>query len=78
MNEILNDNGNFLKEYEHNDVFSPTAYDLIEKLLRFDVERRIGCRDQGVVEIKEHPFFSEIDWTLLERKAVEAPFKPKI
>mmetsp|Transcript_19945 Transcript_19945/g.24642 ORF Transcript_19945/g.24642 Transcript_19945/m.24642 type:complete len:168 (+) Transcript_19945:156-659(+) len=78
MNEILKDGTDFLKVYEDKDTFSPPAYDLLEKLLRFDPEFRIGCRDLGVLEIKQHPFFSDIDWDLIERKGLEAPFKPDI
>lgn len=28
--------------------------------------------------IKTHPFFKTINWTLLEKRAVEPPFKPKV
>lgn len=28
--------------------------------------------------IKIHPFFKTINWTLLEKRAVEPPFKPKV
>ena len=36
----------------HENTFPPEAYDLLEKLLRYDPEYRIGCRDLGVQEIK--------------------------
>ena len=36
----------------HENTFTPEAYDLLEKLLRYDPEYRIGCRDVGVEEIK--------------------------
>lgn len=52
MNMIIKDNGRFIKKYEDKGFFSPTAYDLIEKLLRYDPELRIGCREMGVIEIK--------------------------
>ena len=57
---------------------SPEAYDLLEKLLRYDPEMRIGCREAGVLEIKQHPFFRGIDWGLIERKGMKAPFVPVI
>lgn len=28
--------------------------------------------------IKTHPFFKTINWTLLEKRQVEPPFKPKV
>ena len=78
MKEILKDGEAFLTKYEGTKVFSPTAYDLLEKLLRFDPQYRIGCRDLGVIEIKQHPFFSNIDWEQLVAKDIVAPFKPNI
>jgi serine/threonine-protein kinase RIM15 len=33
---------------------------LITKLLNPDPEQRLGCN--GASEIKDHPFFSEINW----------------
>ncbi len=67
-----------LKKYEGKSTLSAEAYDLLEKLLRYDPEYRIGCRDPGVAEIKQHPFFSDIDWALILRKGMVAPFIPKI
>lgn len=32
----------------------------------------------GCEEIKEHPFFENIDWVKLNRKAVDAPYKPRV
>ena len=48
---------------KHGAKFSPDAFDLLEKLLKFDPQSRIGCGGQGAQEIKEHPFFASIDWT---------------
>lgn len=50
MKMIIRDNGRFVKKYEGK--FSPLAYDLINKLLRYDPEMRIGCREMGVIELK--------------------------
>jgi hypothetical protein len=35
--------------------------DLLEGLLKNNPEERLGA-NRGIIEIKEHPFFSEIDW----------------
>lgn len=76
MNAILADGESFVKA--HEDKFSPTAYDLVEKLLRFEPKLRLGCGEAGVDEIKQHPYFASIDWEKLERKEVESPFKPEM
>jgi len=35
---------------------------LLELLLHRDVDKRLGCMGQGAVEVKEHPFFRDVDW----------------
>lgn len=57
---------------------SPEAIDILTKLLQYDPEKRIGCRDLGSVEIKQHPFFKGIDFDALERKELEPPFVPEV
>jgi serine/threonine protein kinase len=57
---------------------SPEARDLIRGLLMRDPTQRLGCRAGGVEDIKRHPFFRTIDWEKLERKELEAPFKPTV
>lgn len=32
----------------------------------------------GPQEVKQHLFFTEIDWELLYQKKIEPPFKPKL
>ncbi|XP_025771753.1 protein kinase C delta type [Puma concolor] len=48
--------------------------DILEKLLERDTTKRLGVTGN----IKIHPFFKTINWTLLEKRAVEPPFKPKV
>ncbi|OMJ66641.1 hypothetical protein SteCoe_36448 [Stentor coeruleus] len=55
---------------------SREAQDIISKLLERDPTRRLGIR--GVEEIKSHPFFEGLNWTLLEQKKLPTPFQPKI
>ncbi|XP_007956122.1 protein kinase C delta type [Orycteropus afer afer] len=48
--------------------------DILEKLFERDPSRRLGVTGN----IKIHPFFKTINWTLLEKREVEPPFKPKV
>ncbi|XP_005387422.1 PREDICTED: protein kinase C delta type isoform X2 [Chinchilla lanigera] len=48
--------------------------DILEKLFERDPAKRLGMTGN----IKIHPFFKTINWTLLEKRRVEPPFKPKV
>ncbi|KAG5274952.1 hypothetical protein AALO_G00141970 [Alosa alosa] len=48
--------------------------DLMEKLFERDHSRRLGI----VGNIRGHAFFKTINWTALERREVDPPFKPKV
>nr|GEV26253.1 probable serine/threonine protein kinase IREH1 isoform X1 [Tanacetum cinerariifolium]GEW06956.1 probable serine/threonine protein kinase IREH1 isoform X1 [Tanacetum cinerariifolium] len=51
---------------------SPEAADLIDKLLTEDPNQRLGAR--GTTEVKQHPFFRDINWdTLARQKAAFVP-----
>lgn len=45
-----------------NDGLTPDCRDLLEGLLKRDVPDRLGCRGRGPSEVKEHPFFKDVDW----------------
>jgi serum/glucocorticoid-regulated kinase 2 len=55
---------------------SREAQDIITKLLERDPTRRLGAR--GIEEIKSHPYFEGINWTLIEQKKLPTPFQPRI
>jgi serum/glucocorticoid-regulated kinase 2 len=55
---------------------SREAQDIITRLLTRDAGQRLGAR--GFEEVKTHPFFEGIEWTLLEQKKLPTPFQPKI
>jgi len=58
-----------------DEVFSKHAKDLLEKLLERNPSKRLGAN--GVDEIKDHPFFSEINWDKLYKRKIKPPFIPK-
>jgi len=57
---------------------SAEAKDLIRGLLQRDPAQRLGSRAGGVGDIKAHPFFRGTDWDLVEKCAIEPPFRPKV
>ena len=56
---------------------SSTAKNLIESLLRKDPNKRIGSQ-RGPQEIKDHPWFANINWETMAQQKYEPFFKPKI
>ncbi len=56
------------------DDWSNEAMDFINQLLQRKPKKRLGYN--GVSDIKNHAWMKDIDWELLERKKIEAPFIP--
>ena len=48
---------------------SEDAKDIIRKLLEKNPKKRLGSQ-RGIEEIKEHPFFQSIDFSLIEQKKI--------
>mmetsp|Transcript_23170 Transcript_23170/g.32073 ORF Transcript_23170/g.32073 Transcript_23170/m.32073 type:complete len:248 (-) Transcript_23170:102-845(-) len=60
------------------DEVSPEAADLITSLLQKEPQSRLGAGKDGFRALKSHPWFREIDWPMLLRRQVEAPYVPVI
>jgi p70 ribosomal S6 kinase len=56
---------------------TPQAQDLLRRLLRRNVERRLGSVG-GADDIKRHVFFDDVDWDLVEAKAYTPPYIPQL
>jgi protein-serine/threonine kinase len=57
---------------------STKAFDLVTKLLNVNPKERLGSGVRDAEEIKEHEFFSGVNWkNILDRK-VKPPYKPVI
>ncbi|KAJ1392690.1 kinase-like domain-containing protein [Ochromonadaceae sp. CCMP2298] len=78
---LIDENNNFQEYYklfkrvQFPPHVSDEARDLITQLLRVD-KTRLGTGREGVKNLKKHPWFKSVDWSLLEQKQVEPPFKP--
>lgn len=58
--------------------FDKELKSLTKHLLRRDLSKRYGNLVGGIADIKEHRFFSGLDWNSLLQKKTEAPYIPKI
>jgi len=57
---------------------SAEAQSILEGLLTRDPEKRLGSKDKEASDVRGHAFFKSIDWGKLNRKEIDAPFKPKV
>ena len=70
---IVNKQAKIKKDEIPND-WSVNAVDFINKLLIRKAEERLGYN--GIYELKNHPWLSDIDWEKLKMKKVDPPFVP--
>ena len=56
---------------------SEEALGIMERLMCRKLHDRIGCRDEGVLELKNHEFFKGMNWDDLLNLGVEPPFLPE-
>ncbi|KAI9295447.1 Pkinase-domain-containing protein [Neoconidiobolus thromboides FSU 785] len=55
-----------------------TTVSILERLLTKDPKKRIGCGPSGSDEIKQHPYFRDIDWDAHFKRQVTPPYIPKV
>jgi protein-serine/threonine kinase len=65
------------KKDQEIEEISKDACDFVNKLLNKIADERLGSRKNSE-NIKEHSFFSKINWTQLENGGLESPFKPDV
>lgn len=56
--------------------WSLEAADLINKLIQRKVSQRLGYA--GIADIKNHPWFENVNWEELRAKKISSPFIPKV
>ena len=45
-------------------------------LLQRDVDKRVGCRGGGASELKDHPFYTGVDWNQVYQQRYPPPLIP--
>ena len=59
------------------DALSTEGRNFVKGLLNRNPKHRLGANNDAE-ELKQHPFFHDIDWVALSKKQVVPPFKPKL
>ncbi|KAG0149725.1 hypothetical protein CROQUDRAFT_669044 [Cronartium quercuum f. sp. fusiforme G11] len=85
-NSNLIENNNPFKIYEkilNCDINFPNHIDLISKdlilkLLNIDRSKRLGNLKGGIQDIKNHDWFTGVDWDSLSKQTIRAPILPRI
>lgn len=69
-----------IQEYDvlYPNSISDQSISCVKMLLERDPVKRLGMKTSTYGNIREHPFFSKIDWNKIENKQLEPPFKPKV
>jgi serum/glucocorticoid-regulated kinase 2 len=56
--------------------FTPKLQDLLKKILHKDPNKRLG--HQSAKEVRDHPWFGDLNWESLLARKIKAPFTPKL
>ncbi|KAL2757602.1 hypothetical protein ACRALDRAFT_2101062 [Sodiomyces alcalophilus JCM 7366] len=59
------------------DTLSQEGRNFVKGLLNRNPKHRLGATSDAE-ELKQHPFFADIDWVALSKKLITPPFKPKL
>lgn len=62
---------------KHKIFMSPELKDLITKLLDCNPTKRLGT-ENDILDVANHAFFSDVDFDKLQKKEIEAPYKPAL
>lgn len=79
MENLVRRHGDFpiysklFQKIDFPDYLSDEAVDILKQLLNVDPKKRLGTGPHGFKNLKDHPFFSGINWDQLESKRVKPP-----
>ena len=66
----------FEEKINFKENMNPLIIDLINRLLEINPKKRIGYGEIDAKQIKEHKYFSDVDWNKYMNKEIEPPFIP--
>ncbi|VDD82243.1 unnamed protein product [Mesocestoides corti] len=75
-----------MKTFEHiisgkvkfTNQFGPDLKDLIKNLIQTDLSRRYGNLRNGIMDVKNHAYFSDVDFMAVYKQSVRPPYVPKV
>ncbi|KAF9973831.1 camp-dependent protein kinase catalytic subunit [Actinomortierella ambigua] len=65
-------------EMKYPKYFDPNAKDLLKRLLVADLTKRFGNLRGGCHDIRNHAWFDGVDWGIVLRREIAAPFVPDV
>ncbi|KAF9137353.1 camp-dependent protein kinase catalytic subunit [Mortierella sp. GBA39] len=65
-------------EMRYPKYFDGLAKDLLKRLLVSDLTKRYGNLRDGCHDIRNHPWFEGVDWSMVLRREIAAPFVPDV
>lgn len=70
---------NILKQPVHFPVqFDPSTKSIVNLLLQKDESQRLGSGTRGILDIKDHNYFTSIPWTMLKNKKIQPLWLPHL
>lgn len=75
-----------MKTFEHiitgkvkfTNQFSSDLKDLTKNLIQIDLSKRYGNLKNGIMDIKGHPYFSDVDFMAMFNRSVRPPYVPTV
>ena len=58
--------------------FPTNAKSIVKRLLVADLTKRFGNLKKGILDIKNHRWFRDVDWNLCKKLEINPPYVPKV
>ena len=65
-------------QFPLNVKFTDKIKDICNKLLQKESHKRLGSGINGAVQVKQHPWFTGLDWDAMFKQDIKPPYKPRI